>query len=95
MAHASTDTLEICVMDRTDLDQAIDWAAAEGCIGGQKTSGSTRRALVKAAISRFKRVIGNALRSRTDQRRRTEVTIAIHALNRLLELGRPRSVRIA
>jgi hypothetical protein len=29
MAHASTDTLAIRVMDRTDLDQAIDWAAAE------------------------------------------------------------------
>jgi GNAT superfamily N-acetyltransferase len=30
MAHASTDTLAIRVMNRTDLDQAIDWAAAEG-----------------------------------------------------------------
>ena len=29
--------------------------------------------LVETAISRFKRVIGDALRSRTDQRRATEV----------------------
>jgi hypothetical protein len=35
------------------------------------------------------------LRSRTDQRRKTEVAIAIAALNRMLELGRPRSARIA
>jgi hypothetical protein len=34
------------------------------------------------------------LRSRTDRRRRTEITIAVQALNGMLELGRPNSVRI-
>ena len=43
----------------------------------------------------FKRVIGDALRSRTDRRRATEIAIAVQALNRMLELGRPKSVRIA
>ena len=33
--------------------------------------------------------------SRTDLRRATEVDVAVHALNRMLELGRPISVRIA
>jgi hypothetical protein len=79
----------------TQRDRHLRCIHEHGRIGWQKTSGYTRRALVEAAISRFKRVIGNALRSRTDQRRRTEVTIAIHALNRMLELGRPKSVRIA
>ena len=46
-------------------------------------------------MSRYKRVIGDALRSRTDRRQATEVAIAVHALNRMLELGRPESVRIA
>jgi hypothetical protein len=50
---------------------------------------------VESAIGRLKRVIGDALRSRTDRRRKTEVAIAIAALNRMLELGRPKSVRIA
>jgi GNAT superfamily N-acetyltransferase len=36
MAHASTDNLTIRVMDRTDLDQAIEWAAAEGWNPGLK-----------------------------------------------------------
>ena len=45
--------------------------------------------------SRLKRVIGDALRSRTDGRRATEVAIAISALNRMPELGRPESVRVA
>jgi hypothetical protein len=64
-------------------------------MGWQKRSGYTRRALVESAISRLKRVLGDALRSRTDQRRMTEVAIAVHALNRMLEIGRPKSVRIA
>ena len=64
-------------------------------MGWQKRSGYTRRALVEAAISRLKRVIGDALRSRTDRRRATEIAIAVHALNRMLELGRSKSIRIA
>jgi hypothetical protein len=60
----------------------------------QKASGYNWRALVEADISRFKRVIGSALRSRTDERRATEVAVAVGALNRMLELGRPEYVRI-
>ena len=61
----------------------------------QKTSGYHRRALAEAAVSRCKRVIGDALRLRTDGRQATEAAIAVRALNRTLELGRPESVRIA
>ena len=69
--------------------------AEHGRMGWQKASGYNRRAMVEAAISRYKRVIGDALRSRTDGRQATEVAIAVRALNRMLELGRPESVRIA
>jgi len=78
----------------TQRDRHLQSIAEHGRMGWQKRSGYTRRALVEAAISRLKRVIGNGLRSRTDRRRRTEVAIAVYALNRMLELGRPRSVRI-
>jgi len=40
-------------------------------------------------------VIGDKLRAHTDERWATEVKIAVHALNRMLELGRPSYVRIA
>jgi hypothetical protein len=40
-------------------------------------------------------VIGDAPRSREERRQATEVAIAVRALNRMLELGRPKSVRIA
>jgi hypothetical protein len=49
----------------------------------------------KIAHQPLKRVIGNALGSRAEPRRATEVAIAVHALNRMLELGRPKSVRSA
>jgi hypothetical protein len=61
----------------------------------QKSSGYNRRARVKASIGRYKRVIGDALQSRSDENKATEVTIAAAALNRMLEFGRPKSVRIA
>ena len=80
---------------RTQRDRHLQNIAEHGRMGWQKRSGYTRRALVETAISRLKRVIGDALRSRTDGRRATEVAIAISALNRMLELGRPESVRVA
>jgi hypothetical protein len=79
----------------TQRDRHLHSVYEHGRMGWQKQSGYTRRALVEAAISRLKRVIGNGLRSRTDRRRATEVAIAVHALNRMLEFGRPKSVRIA
>ncbi|MFC1455504.1 IS5 family transposase [Microvirga arabica] len=79
----------------TQRDRHIRNIAEHGRTGWQKRSGYTRRALVETAISRLKRVTGDALRSRTDRRRGTEVANAVQALNRMLEFGRPKSVRIA
>ena len=47
---------------------------------------------MEADIGRYKRVIGDALRSRTGGRQTTEVAIAVASLNRMLELGRPEYV---
>ena len=76
-------------------DRHLQVIAARGRMAWQKTSGYHWRALVEADISRLKQVIGDGLRSRTDRRRATEVAIAVSALNRMLELGRPDYVRIA
>ena len=69
--------------------------AEHGRAAWQKSSGYTKRARAETAIGRFKQVIGDGLRSRTDEHRASEVDVAVHALNRMLELGRPISVRIA
>jgi hypothetical protein len=79
----------------TQRDRHLQSIVEHGRRGWQKRSGYTRRALVESAISRFKRVIGDGLRSRTDRRRATEIAIAVQALNQMLAFGRPKSVRIS
>src|SRR4029079_6690483 len=79
----------------TQRDQHLRLIAEHGRMGWQKASGYNRRALAEATIGRFKRVIGDGLRSRTDQRQATEMNVAVAVLNRMLEFGRPKSVRIA
>ena len=81
--------------DPTQRDRHLQLITEHGRMAWQKTSGYNVRAKAEAAVSRYKRVIGDALRSRTDDRQATEVAIAVRALNRMLELGRPKSVRIA
>ena len=79
----------------TQRDRHIQLIAETGRMGWQTAAGYNIRARIEATMGRFKQVIGDGLRSRTDQRRATEVNVAVHALNRMLELGRPESVRIA
>ncbi|MBV1800454.1 IS5 family transposase [Siccirubricoccus sp. G192] len=79
----------------TQRDAHLQCIAERGRMGWQKASGYNFRALVESDISRWKRVIGDGLRSRTDGRQETEVAIATNALNRMLELGRPKYIRVA
>ena len=69
--------------------------AGRGRMGWPKSSGYNLRAKVETLIGRYKRVIGDPLRSRTDPTEATEVAIAAATLNRMLEFGRPNYVRIA
>src|SRR3954447_12944365 len=79
----------------TQRDRHLRHIAEHGRMAWQKASGYTRRARAEAAIGRWKQVIGDRLRAHADQRRATEVDVAVHALNRMLELGRPSYVRTA
>src|SRR4051794_15468437 len=79
----------------TQRDRHLQLIAEKGRMGWQTASGYTKRARAEATIGRFKRVIGDGLRSHTEERRATEMDVAVHVLNRMLDLGRPESVRIA
>src|SRR3954452_23391355 len=79
----------------TQRDRHLELIAEHGRMGWQTASGYNRRALAEATIGRFKRVIGDGLHSRTDQRQPTEMNVGVAVLNRMLELGLPESVRIA
>lgn len=79
----------------TQRDRHLRTIAERGRMGWQRASGYNHRALIEADISRWKRVIGGALRSRADGRQATEAAVATHVLNRMLDLGRPEWTRLA
>jgi hypothetical protein len=50
---------------------------------------------MEGTMSRYKRIIGDTLRSHTRPAQEVETRIAVTVLNRMLDLGRPNSVRAA
>ncbi len=79
----------------TQRDAHLQPIAEHGRMAWQNASGQNKRARVEAAMSRWKQVIGDELRAHTDERRATEVAVAVQTLNRMLDLGRPSYVRVA
>lgn len=79
----------------TQRDRNIQAIKARGRMAWQKDSGYNVRAHVESQIGRWKRVIGDGLRFHTDEAQVAEVAIAVEVLNRMLDLGRPNSVRVA
>ncbi len=79
----------------TQRDGHLQHIAEHGRMAWQNASGYNSRARVEATMGRWKQVIGDELRTHTDERRATEVAVAVHALNRMLDLGRPSYVRVA
>src|SRR3954447_18832610 len=73
----------------TQRDRHLQHIAEHGRRAWQTASGYTKRAKAEAAIGRWKQVIGDRLRAHTDERRATEVDVAVYVLNRMQELGRP------
>ncbi len=79
----------------TQHDRHLQFIAEHGRMVWYQASGYTKRARIEATMGRWKQVIGDELRAHTDGRRATEVAVAVHALNRMLEWGRPSYVRVA
>ena len=86
---------ETAETDPTQRDQHLQDIAAKGRIAWQKSSGYTTRSRVETTIGRYKQIIGDGLRFHKDERRGTEIRVAVHVLNRMSKPGRPISVRIA
>ena len=81
--------------DPTQRDRHIQTIAEQGRMGWQRTSGYNARAGAEGAMSRYKRIIGDTLRSHTRLTQEVETRIAVTVLNRMLDFGRPESVRAA
>src|SRR3954465_7730168 len=77
----------------TQRDPHIQGIADKGRTAWQRDSGYNERAGVEGQFARWKQVIGDGLRFHSDEARAT--AIAAQVLNRILDLGRPNSVRVA
>ena len=78
----------------TQRDRHIQVIAEHGRMAWQRTSGYNARAGAEGTMRRYKRIIGDTLRSHS-RPQEVETRIAVTVLNRMLDLGRPESVRAA
>jgi transposase len=74
-------------------DQHILSIAARGRLGWQEETKYGQRALVETAMGRYKTIIGPCLRARSFPGQKAEAAVGVAVLNRMLDAGRPDSVR--
>ena len=75
-------------------DRTIRRVQALGRRRWKNASGYHRQARVENAFFRYKRIIGDGLRARSDHGREVETCLACNVLNRMTERGRPDSFAI-
>ncbi|HJN77731.1 MAG TPA: IS5 family transposase [Myxococcota bacterium] len=73
---------------------AIERIAEVGRRQWRKESGAHRQARAENAMFRYKRIIGDGLRSRSFNAQTREAMVAVRVLNRMTQLGKPSSVAI-
>src|SRR5216684_2765653 len=89
-AVLSTDAVD----RQSQRDQHLQLIAEKGRMGWQRATGYGRRSLVETAIGRYKHLIGSKLRARSLTAQQGEVAIAVKALNRMIRVAKPLSVRV-
>ena len=70
-------------------DRHVRYIAEKGRLAWQKANGYGRRSLVETTIGRYKHIIGPKLRARSMAGQKGEVAIAIHAINRMIQIAKP------
>jgi hypothetical protein len=75
--------------------QRIEELGEEGRATWKKESGYHRRSRVETLMFRYKTILGDRLSARKASNQATEVSIKLDVLNRMTELGRPKSYKVA
>jgi hypothetical protein len=75
-------------------DRHLQLIAEKGRMGWQRASGYDRRSLAETAIGRYKHLIAPKLRARTRSGQSGEVALSVQALNRMIQVAKPISVRV-
>ena len=60
----------------------------------KQASGYHRRSLAETQIYRYKQLIGNTLKARTEANQQVESRLGCALLNRMIHLGKPESYRV-
>ena len=76
-------------------DRHIQLIAQNGRIGWQRATAYGRRNLVETTIGRYKHLIGPKLRARSLRGQQGEAAIAVAALNKMVRVVKPMTVRVA
>jgi transposase len=80
---------------QSQRDRHIQLIAERGRMVWQKATGYGRRSLVETAVGRYKALIGPKLRARMLPAQQGEAAIAAAALNRMIRVAKPVSIRVA
>ena len=81
--------------ERDEAIRRIKELGTEGRKQWKQEVGYHRRSRVESCMSRYKRILGDKLSARLEQTQFTEVTIKLNILNRMMELGMPKSYKVA
>jgi transposase len=76
-------------------DRHIRLIAEKGRMAWQGETGYGRRSLAETAVGRYKAIIGSKLRARLLPTQQGEAAMAAEALNRMIRVAKPVSVRAA
>jgi hypothetical protein len=66
-----------------------------GCLGWQRETDYGKRPKAETATARYKRILDDHLHARKLPGQQAEAAIGVAVLNRMIEAGRPDSVRVA
>ena len=84
-----------CLEARDEAIRRIQELGDEGRAHWKQETGYHRRSRVETLMFRFKTVLGDRLTSRRESTQATEVAIKLDVLNRMTELGRPKSYKVS
>ena len=75
-------------------DEILRAIRQKGRKGWKQASGYHRRSLAETQVYRYKQLIGNTLKARTEPNQQVESRLGCALLNRMIHLGKPESYRV-
>jgi hypothetical protein len=87
-------TLLDCLKERDEALKRMQELGEEGRAQWKKEIGYHRRSRVETFMYRYKTLLGDRLASRKESTQTTEVSIKLDVLNRMIELGMPKSYKV-